>query len=187
MLHPEKQRKTAISVLSMLFVLITVLIFIRPEFAFAFALSSHWLTESCLIKLVDVTDEDTFSKVVDVVTMIENDVLESFDRRFVATSWQKQFWQIGILEFYDSRSLDTACENQPWPLQSIVNYHRLSIELTIWDSREFLLEIILRMLDSSGFWKYSLLLVFQLFSRRLYHCLCLCLCVCRCIYISVWI
>ena len=44
------------------------------------------LTESCLIKLVDVTDEDTFSKVVDVVTMIENDVLESFDGRFVATS-----------------------------------------------------------------------------------------------------
>ena len=52
------------------------------------------LTESCLIKLVDVTDDDTFSKVdddtfskvVDVVTMIENDVLESFDRRFVATS-----------------------------------------------------------------------------------------------------
>ena len=44
------------------------------------------MTESCLIKLVAVTDEDTFSKVVVVVTMIENDVLESFDGRFVATS-----------------------------------------------------------------------------------------------------
>ena len=44
------------------------------------------MTESCLIKLVDVTDEDTFSKVVDVVTNIENDVLESFDGWFVATS-----------------------------------------------------------------------------------------------------
>ena len=44
------------------------------------------MTESCLIKLVDVTDEDTFSKVVDVVTNIENDVLKSFDERFVATS-----------------------------------------------------------------------------------------------------
>ena len=37
------------------------------------------MTESCLIKLVDLTDEDTFSKVVDVVTNIENDVLKSFD------------------------------------------------------------------------------------------------------------
>ena len=86
MLPPEKQRKTAISVLSMLFVLITVLIFIRPEFAFAFALSTHSMTESCLTKLVDVTDEDTFSKVADVVTLIENDVLENFDGRIVATS-----------------------------------------------------------------------------------------------------
>ena len=36
--------------------------------------------------MVDVTDEDTFSKVVDVVVLIENDVLGSFDGRFVATS-----------------------------------------------------------------------------------------------------
>ena len=55
----------------MLFVSITVLIFIRPEFAFAFALSTHSMTESCLTKLVDVTDEDTFSKVVDVVLVEE--------------------------------------------------------------------------------------------------------------------
>ena len=44
------------------------------------------MTESCLIKLVDVTDEDTFSKVVDVMVLIENYVLENFDGRFVATS-----------------------------------------------------------------------------------------------------
>ena len=69
----------------MLFVPITVLIFIRSEFANCLCLV-HSLTESCLIKLVDVTDEDTFSKVADVVTLIENDVLENFDGRIVATS-----------------------------------------------------------------------------------------------------
>ena len=49
-------------------------------------MSTHSMTESCLIKMVDVTDEDTFSKVVDVMVLIENYVLESFDGRFVATS-----------------------------------------------------------------------------------------------------
>ena len=49
-------------------------------------MSTHSMTESCLIKMVDVTDEDTFSKVVDVMVLIENYVLENFDGRFVATS-----------------------------------------------------------------------------------------------------
>ena len=39
--------------------------------------------------------------------------------------------------------------------------------------------IILGMLESSGFRKYSTLLVIQLFSRRL--CLCHCLCICLCL------
>ena len=47
------------------------------------------------------------------------------------------------------------------------------------------------MLESLGFRKYSTLVVFQLFYRRLClclcHCLCLCLCLCLCICISVWI
>jgi len=47
------------------------------------------------------------------------------------------------------------------------------------------------MLESSGFRKYSTLVVFQLFYRRLCLCLCLChclcLCLCLCICISVWI
>merc|ERR1712016_107602 len=48
--------------------------------------------------------------------------------------------------------------------------------------------IILGMLESSGFRKYSTLLVIQLFSRRLClcHCLCirlcLCICLCHCIF-----
>ena len=43
--------------------------------------------------------------------------------------------------------------------------------------------IILGMLDSSGFRKYSTLLVIQLFSRRLClcHCLCIRLCLCICV------
>ena len=43
--------------------------------------------------------------------------------------------------------------------------------------------IILGMLESSGFRKYSTLLVIQLFSRRLClcHCLCICLCLCICV------
>ena len=51
--------------------------------------------------------------------------------------------------------------------------------------------IILGMLESSGFRKYSTPVVFQLFYRRLCLCLCLChclcLCLCLCISISVWI
>ena len=43
--------------------------------------------------------------------------------------------------------------------------------------------IILGMLDSSGFRKYSTLLVTRLFSRRLClcHCLCIRLCLCICV------
>ena len=43
--------------------------------------------------------------------------------------------------------------------------------------------IILGMLESSGFRKYSTLLVIQLFSRRLClcHCLCIRLCLCICV------
>ena len=43
--------------------------------------------------------------------------------------------------------------------------------------------IILGMLESSGFRKYSTLLVIQLFSRRLClcHCLCILLCLCICV------
>ena len=49
--------------------------------------------------------------------------------------------------------------------------------------------IIFGMLESSGFRKYSTLVVFQLFYWRLCLCLChcLCLCLCLCICISVWI
>ena len=55
--------------------------------------------------------------------------------------------------------------------------------------------IIFGMLESSGFRKYSTLVAFQLFYRRLCLCLCLCLrlchclclCLCLCISISVWI
>ena len=41
----------------------------------------------------------------------------------------------------------------------------------------------LGMLESSGFRKYSTLLVIQLFSPRLClcHCLCICLCLCICV------
>merc|ERR1712240_388851 len=41
----------------------------------------------------------------------------------------------------------------------------------------------LGMLESSGFQKYSTLLVIQLFSPRL--CLCHCLCICLCLFICV--
>ena len=46
--------------------------------------------------------------------------------------------------------------------------------------------IILGMLESSGFRKYSTLLVIQLFSRRLClcHCLCIRLCLCICVHYS---
>ena len=39
----------------------------------------------------------------------------------------------------------------------------------------------LGMLESSGFRKYSTLLVIQLFSRRLCHCLCIRFCLCICV------
>merc|ERR1712240_396182 len=41
----------------------------------------------------------------------------------------------------------------------------------------------LGMLESSGFRKYSTLLVTQLFSPRLCLCHCLCICLCLCIYV----
>ena len=45
------------------------------------------------------------------------------------------------------------------------------------------------MLESSRFWKYSTLLLFQLFSWRLCICHCLCNCVCLwvCIFARIWI
>merc|ERR1712088_157694 len=51
-----------------------------------------------------------------------------------------------------------------------------------FDQREVSI-IRLGMLESSGFQKYSTLLVIQLFSRRLClcHCLCICLCLCICV------